>query len=461
MRGLNSGTVDLVYLDPPFNSNQDYAAPIGSAAAGAAFKDTWTLSDVDLTWHGEIAEANPALYRVIDAARQAHGKSMQSYLVMMAVRLLELKRLLKPTGSIYLHCDPTASHYLKLIMDTVFGARDFWANITWKRTSAHNDRLFGSESDTILMYGGHKQNPAAVKVPLTDKNLDSKYRYRDVIGRYRTGDLTGAGTTQGESGDTWRGFDPTAIGRHWSAPKTGAYAKFLETLLPGYLNIEGVHARLDALDKAGMIHYSNRGGMPSLKRYLPPDAGRTPGDLWTDIDVINSRAKERRGYPTQKPLALLERIVKASSDVGDTVLDPFCGCATALVAAEKLDRKWVGIDLSEVAQTLVKLRMREELGLFSMRAVYRNDIPHRTDLGKLPPYRTHKQTLYGQQEGRCFGCRTLFDIRNFTIDHIVPRSKGGTDHIDNLQLLCGACNSVKGTKSQEEFLTVLTREGIR
>ena len=139
MRGLNSETVDLIYLDPPFNSNRDYSAPIGSEAAGAAFKDTWALSDVDLAWHGEIAEANPALYRVIDAAREAHGKGMQSYLIMMAVRLLEMHRLLKPTGSIYLHCDPTASHYLKLLMDSIFGSGSFKAEINWQRTSAHSD----------------------------------------------------------------------------------------------------------------------------------------------------------------------------------------------------------------------------------------------------------------------------------------------------------------------------------
>ena len=154
MRGLNSETVDLIYLDPPFNSNQDYAAPIGSAAAGAAFKDTWTLSDVDLAWHGEIAEANPALYRVIDAARQAHGKGMQSYLVMMAVRLLELKRLLKPTGSIYLHCDPTASHYLKLLMDTVFGARNFKNEIVWAyRKWGMSPNRFMRNHDILLLYG--------------------------------------------------------------------------------------------------------------------------------------------------------------------------------------------------------------------------------------------------------------------------------------------------------------------
>ena len=460
MRGLNSETVDLVYLDPPFNSNRDYAAPIGSEAAGAAFKDTWTLSDVDLAWHGEIAEASPALYAVIDAARQAHGKGMQSYLIMMAVRLLEIRRLLKPTGSVYLHCDPTASHYLKLLMDTVFGAGQFWADITWKRTSAHNDRLFGAESDNILMYGGSKQNPDAVRMPLSEKNTASKYRYKDAIGRYRTGDLTGAGTRDGESGEAWSEFDPTAIGRHWAIPKKGAYAQYLETLLPGYLSIVSAHDRLDALDKAGMIHYSSKGGMPRLKGYLPPDAGQLPGDIWTDINVVNARAKERVNYPTQKPLALLERIIKASSNEGDMVLDPFCGCATALVAAEKLERRWVGIDLSPKAKELVARRMRKDLGMFGLRTAYRTDIPSRTDQGKLPHYKTHKHTLFGQQEGLCAGCRHGFPFRNFTIDHVVPRSKGGSDHLDNLQLLCGACNSMKGVKSQEEFLAILKREGI-
>ena len=170
---------------------------------------------------------------------------------------------------------------------------------------------------------------------------------------------------------------------------------------------------------------------------------------------INSRAKERIGYPTQKPIALLERIINASSNEDDVVLDPFAGCATALVAAEKLEREWLGIDLSPKAQELVKTRFEKELGLFSIKTVYRDDVPMRTDQGKLPPYKTHKQMLFGRQEGHCAGCNGFFEIRNFTVDHIVAKSKGGTDHIENLQLLCGHCNSVKGTKTQEEFLAVL------
>ncbi|MDE0034311.1 MAG: DNA methyltransferase [Deltaproteobacteria bacterium] len=175
---------------------------------------------------------------------------------------------------------------------------------------------------------------------------------------------------------------------------------------------------------------------------------------------LSHAAKERVGYPTQKPLALLERIITASSDNGQVVLDPFCGCATACIAAEKLGRQWIGIDLSPLAADLVKLRLRKEMGLF-YDVRHRLDIPARTDQGKVPNYRTHKHTLYGVQEGLCAGCRIMFPFRNMTVDHVVPQIKGGTDHRNNLQLLCGACNSRKGTKSQEEFIAGLIRDGLR
>ena len=403
MRGLNSEIVDLIYLDPPFNSNQDYAAPVGSAAAGAAFKDTWTLSDVDLAWHGEIAEANPPLYRVIDAAREAHGKGMQSYLIMMAVRLLEMKRILKPTGSIYLHCDPTASHYLKLVMDAVFGKDNFQSEITWKRYSGFKRktaRKFPQKTDTILCYA---RSSSIV-------HFNTQY-----------------------------------------APHKPEYIKRFKRDTEGRLYRDDVNP--------------TRGGRRTI--YLDETKGEVIDSLWIDINPVNPVAKERIGYPTQKPLALLERIIKASSNKGDVVLDPFCGCATALVAAEKLEREWVGIDLSAKAIELVNQRLQQPspLGIGSLfhhsYVTARTDIPRRTDQGKLPHYKTHKQTLFGRQEGHCAGCRHDFLFRNFTIDHVVPQSKGGTDHIDNLQLLCSACNSEKGTRTQEEFLAILKRKGIR
>ncbi len=453
LRGMNSECVDLIYLDPPFNSNRDYAAPIGSEAAGAAFKDTWTLSDVDVHEHGELADRNPAAYAVIEAARQAHGKGMQAYCIMMAVRLMEMRRVLKPTGAIYLHCDPTAAHYLKLLLDGIFGRGNFQAAITWRRTYAHNDKMFGSLSEQILWYGngdGITRNIDAVVVPFSADELKKKYPHRDKRGQHLRDNLMGPGTTDGESGRAWKGCDPTEYGRCWSAPKTGKYARYLnEVLLPGYLAIEGVHDRLNALDDAGFIHWTNT-GVPLLKRYVMPGQGTVPGDIWTDVPPLSRSTKERTGYPTQKPLALLERIIRASSNPGGLVLDPFCGCATALVAADRLQRQWAGVDLSPLAVKLVDERIAGDRGLWGG-ATVPDAPPVRTDLGELPNYRTHRHRLYGEQEGVCVGCETHFPFRVMEVDHILPRSRGGTDHADNLQLLCSGCNRSKGGRTMAEW----------
>ena len=364
LRGMNSESVDLIYLDPPFNSNKTYSAPIGSEAAEAAFKDTWTLDDVDLAWHGEVAEREPALYSILDAAGVSHSKGMKSYLIMMAVRLMELKRILQPTGSIYVHCDSTAGAYLKMLMDAVFGRRNFRNEVIWKYgLGGSSPRIWSKKHDCILFYS------------------KSKSWYFD------------------------KPLEPAS-----------------SVLMKGRMK--------------GMT------------------------DVW-DIPTINNMAKERTGYPTQKPLALLERIVKASSNRGDVVLDPFCGCATALVAAEVHGRHWAGIDISHRAQSLVQSRIREKVAVLrSFRPMARADAPVRTDQGKLPNYKTHKHTLFGKQEGMCGGCLTAFPFRNLTVDHIVPRSKGGTDHLDNLQLLCGACNSTKGDGSQAELKARLKAQGV-
>lgn len=399
MRGMNSASVELIYLDPPFNSKADYAAPIGSQAAGAAFKDTWGLDDVNLAWHGEIKHEHPGLYSLLQATRQIHGDSMMSYLIYMAIRVMEMRRLLKPTGSIYLHCDPHASHYLKLLMDSIFGKQNFRNEIVWHygQRTAFLPRHFSKKHDVILFYA--KSTKATLnKVSIKwDKEEFLKHRH-DVVG------------------------DPDDGAFIWSdGGKTGNRYK------------------------------------RSVKDVLAE--GKPLDTVWT-LPLLNSSAKERVGYPTQKPLVLLDRIIQASSNPGDVVLDPFCGCATTCIAAQSHGRNWVGIDISTKAFELVHVRLRKELKLF-FRVVHRQDIPSRTDLGLVLPYnsRKNKVQLYADQLGYCNGCGEHFEARHLEVDHIIARNKGGTNHISNLQLLCGSCNRVKGTKTQEELLLALTDKG--
>lgn len=462
MRGMNSESVDLIYLDPPFNTNRDYEAPIGSEAAGAAFKDTWTLSDIDEAWHGEVAERQPGLYAACDAAGAIHGASMKAYLIYMGVRLLEMRRLLRPTGSIYLHCDPTAGHYLKMLLDSIFGGGNFRNEIVWKRTShskgtGDTDRTFGSVTDSIFFYTKSEIYHLLPRDEDRPSGPPRNGEYDDEHGRrYRSGPLDAEGTREGTSGEPWRDTDPTAVGRHWAIPGRDKMPDWVD--LPDEYEELSTQEKLDALATVNMIHWPRRrGGKPRFRLYA--DVDDRLKSLWEDIN--RAGGAERTGYRTQKPLKLLKRIIRASSKEDDTVLDPFCGCATACVAAEDLGRRWVGIDLSEMADQLVRSRFRRELGLTSFAVTHRGDIPQRTDLGVLPAYRTHKHFLYGKQEGHCIGCLTLFPFRNMTIDHIIPRSRGGTDQLDNLQLLCNACNSLKGSNSQEWFVAELVRRRIR
>ena len=363
MRSLDDECVDLIYLDPPFNTKKQYQAPIGSRAEGASFKDIWKDEDVNPDWHDDLTEKNPATCAVIHAAKLTHGESMKAYLIMLGVRLLEMHRILKPTGSIYLHCDPTAGHYLKLIMDSIFGKENFQNEVIYKRRGANTSSTnkFGLLHDTIFFYIKKKnQSTWNTQYETHEENyLKKSYRHHDNHGIHKHDPLNQQGISKGESGQPWRNINPTEKRQYWAVPRTGAYAKYIEEhFIPNYRQISSIHARLDALDKAELIYWPKKGKVPLLKRYLDSSPGRPTQDIITNIKM-GPRRTERTGYPTQKPLALLERIIKASSNEGDLVLDPFCGCATTCIAAEKLDRQWIGIDISESAEKLARIRFQE------------------------------------------------------------------------------------------------------
>ena len=482
LRGINSECVDLIYLDPPFNSNQSYAAPLDSEARGAEFDDVWTLSDMKQEWVDEIEIRRPALYHLINGAKLGHSESMAGYLTFMSIRLIELHRVLKPTGSIYLHCDDNASHYLKMAMDALFGLENFVNDIVWKRAVAHNDsKRFGRILDHIIFYSRGSTrvwNANAITTPKTEKELRRRYPYEDERGRYASDNVTGANTSAGESGNPWHGYDVTARGRHWAAPRTGSYAEYIEdNFIPGYRSIEGVHDRLDALDEAGLIHHPQRGNWPGLKRYAAADGGNAAQNLFLEpsgFTNFSTKKAEYTGWRTQKPVALLERIILASSNQDDLVLDPFCGCATACIAAEKLGRQWIGIDIVPQAAQVLRDRAKRELQLplddgngkawedWSQSMRSEMAAPRRTDLTLLSPIdpTSEKRFLYASQQGQCVGCQYELPFHVLTVDHIKPRSQGGQDSVGNLQLMCHTCNAIKGDRDMAYLRQRLGELGI-
>ena len=379
MNGMNSESVDLIYIDPPFNSKRFYNAPIGSKAAGAMFKDTWTWQDVDMAYLDKLYSDYPALASYIYSVQKIHSKSMASYLCFMAQRIMEMHRILKPTGSFYLHVDPTACHYLKIILDRLFGQGNFRNEIVWcYRGAGYPKKDFGKRHDVIFRYTKTKSYLFNVDAIREEYAPATKERFKHYIGNVRSG------------GD---------YGQQKLNPK-----------------------------------------------------GRHPDDWW-QIQPIAPSAKERTGYPTQKPLALLYRIVEASSNKGDIVFDPFCGCATTMVAAEHKGRKWIGIDIELQARELVISRLAHESGELFKDFVHTKQIPKRTDIATVTLSKAElKKAMYKEQNGLCGGCMNKTRIELCEIDHIIPKSKGGQDNMENLQLLCGSCNKIKGDRPMEYLM---------
>ena len=381
---MNSETVDLIATDPPFNKGRDFHATPDSLAAGAKFQDRWSWErDVHQEWVDQITDDYPRLMEAIESARYAHSDGMGAFMCFMAVRLLAMHRVLKSTGSLYLHCDPTASHYLKAVLDAIFGWKNFRNEIIWMYgLGGSSKKYFSKKHDIILFYSkSHRYTFHKPVVPATSQRMKGQMK--------------------------------------------------------------------------GML------------------------DTWSDIPSLNNQARERTGYPTQKPLALYERIISASSNERDIVLDPFAGCATTPVAAERLGRRWVGIDIWEKAHAVVRQRMEDNRQLLTDIPVinYVSTPPRRTDDGDTAaPFlrvkvrvkepegpRWTRAEMYAhllEQNGcRCQGCdRTFDDPRYLELDHNTPRSDGGLNHITNRVLLCGPCNRVK---SNTYTLSGLRRENAK
>lgn len=343
-------TVDLIYLDPPFNSNATYNVLFQeksgeqSAAQITAFEDTWHWGlETEHTYQEMVTEGPRKLADLLQAMRSFLGQNdMMAYLTMMAQRMVELHRVLKPTGSIYLHCDPTASHYLKLLMDAVFDIRYFINEIVWHRSRSAKGQThgFGRLHDVILVYGRSQASTFTQQTrPLSEVRISAHYSSAEphTGRRYMLDNFTQAGPGPARRfGD--RELQPPA-GKHWIWSQE----------------------RIDEAMAEGRIVFT-KPGMPRLKRYLDETRGELIEDVWTDIPPINSQAQERLGYPTQKPAALLERIIRASSNEGDLVMDPFCGCGTTVAVAERLKRRWIGIDITHLAIALMKRRLEDTFG---------------------------------------------------------------------------------------------------
>lgn len=343
-RHIKDESVDLVYLDPPFKSDRNYNILFkernGYQAASQirAFEDTWMWNLEDKAIYDDLCLNNNKLSDVLQGFYKFLGEcDMMAYLVMMSPRLVEMKRAMKHTASIYLHCDSSASHYLKILMDAIFGPENFRNEILWKRNTPHANTLkkFPVSVDSILFYA--KSEDALWLPQFTEYRngyVDKYYSLEDSDGRkFQPTSLLGHKGSNPEY--EWRG-----IVRHWRYP---------------------IH-RLEELDASGLIYWPEKGGIPRFKRFLDEQKGLPVEALWTDIPPINSQAAERLGYPTQKPVALLERIISASSNPGDVILDPFCGCGTTISAAQSLDRQWVGIDITHLAITLIKKRLNDAFG---------------------------------------------------------------------------------------------------
>ena len=449
---LRAGSVDLIYLDPPFNSNRAYNAIYKDETGRPlpdqieAFCDLWALDSEReraiqympvMMRDAGIDDAAAQLWKLWLHALRHTQPRLLAYLSYMVERLLRMRPILKPTGSIYLHCDPTASHYIKVMMDAIFGHENFRNEIVWKRTTTHSDsKTWSRVSDTILFYSkGKRITWNTPHAPHSDEYVASKYKNDDGDGRLYTLDNMTSPNPRPNMMYEWKGFSTPVKGWRYSKETMARLDQKGRIWYPAF--------------KDGTLDTSRR---PRLKRYLDEMKGGVMGNVWSDIPPINSQARERLGYATQKPLALLERIIQASSNEGDTVLDPFCGCATTLEAAHRLKRKWIGIDVAiHAVKRVAAIRLQDRLGLVEGKDYAIEGVPHTLegarDLWQRDPYHfqkwaveeiegfvTTRRTGDGGVDGRLyFALPNVKDLQSMAIE-----VKGGHDvSIRDLRALRG------------------------
>lgn len=526
LRSLDSESIDLVCIDPPFGKQQTFEGMIdppltpAESAEERKLMDRWGIYDaatayeigiewpdqsgmtakfsdiwdfprrVAHDWYQRLEHTNPALYLLIESTRYLQDDGIAAYISFMAERMIEIRRVLKPTGNVYLHCDHEANAYLRQMMDAIFGTANFKNEIVWQRSPGRSTgNHWGNTTDFILFYSKSR-----------DYVWKNTYHPSENQNPTRV-PLDAAGVRHGKSGQAWQGYNPTEIGRHWAVPRTGQLARWIEeNVLPGYPDIEEPHERLDALNDAGLIVWSDS-GRPAILRPPEADVGTKINNLWNDINLLSPTAIERTGYPTQKPQALARRIIEASSSPGDIVLDCFAGCAYVPVAAEISGRKWIACDMSPRAWTVIRRQFHKhpDLGIItegelsgSVESRFENadklikvrgpgELPRRTTpiveqqpiIKSLPrlqfkrkPVETSNeiwQAFVDEWGTACWYCgaEKAADRRELHLDHIKPNKGDGTnDDCFNRALACAPCNSDKSNNlSVEETIDKALKDG--
>lgn len=513
LQAINTNSVDLIITDPPYNKSKDFYVTLDGYTQ-LSYPDRWTWKDdVHDLWMENIQEHEPKIHSIINSALASNGKAMGAFLAFMAMRLIEMRRILKPNGSIYLQCDDFADVWLGVLMEGIFGKDKFRSKIVWQRTAGgHHDaeNEFGRVVDYIYFYGPKIIDIDRILIP-KDKNYIKKNKSgKDEIGYYRNRfAIREKSSSLGESGMPWQNYNPTEHGGTWRAPKPNSdKVTFLiekANLSPSYNTEKSVLKRLDMLYEAGLLFFSEN-GIPYLKEYLEPYMkGTRPNNMWTDIKPVSEKSREHTEFDTQKPLALVERQILASSNPGDVVMDPFAGSCTTLIAAEKLGRQWIGMDSGHVSGDLLNLRIARNPNIDATPEdiIVTAEIPIRnyTEMEKANlniadtyfecPTKTLNQerkipehkikeiikrekfatllkyikhlTDVPEGYGVCPCCGHVIHYKYFELDHIHPVSKGGKTIRENTQILCGSCNTIKNDRliSLEELQAEIETKGLR